>query len=98
MPKPDLSPEARDLWFALKFHAVEPTNTESEVITQLMQNGGSMKADDLVERLGLPDIETTNVLGSLAIKNAICMNRDESGKHVISVHFGFASPLFGGVV
>ncbi len=97
MSNPALSPDARNLWFALKFYAVDPTDKESEVITHLMRNGGSMQADDLVESLGLPVIETTNVLSSLAIKDAICMNRDESGKHVVSVHFGFSSPLFGGV-
>ena len=95
--KPALSPEARNLWFALKFHAVDPTDAESNVITHLMRNGGSIDADQLVKNMGLPDIEITNVLGSLAIKDAIRMERDDSGKHIVSANFGFASPLFGGV-
>ncbi len=95
----DLSPDARALWFALKFHATEPTTAETGVITYVMRDGGAVTADanDIAQAMSLTVIDVAKALGTLALKDAIRMWRDESGKHRLNVNYDFESPLFGGV-
>lgn len=99
MSNADLSPDARALWFALKFHATEPTSAEAGVITYVMRDGGSVTADanQIAQAMSLTENEVAKALGALALKDAIQMWRDESGKHRLNVNFDFESPLFGGV-
>lgn len=95
----ELSPDARALWFALKLHAMEPTDAESSIITFLMASGGSGCTDacELSSKSGIAVTEIVTALSSLAMNDVIRLWRDDSGKHRMSVNFDFVSPLFGGV-
>ena len=68
MSNAELSPDARALWFVLKFHATEPTAAESGIITFLMGSGGTAGADasEISNKSGIAEGKRKSYLHSLS--------------------------------
>ncbi len=95
-----LSPEARALWFVLKYSATEPSSVEDALVTYLMQfhqSGAIFSEEACMQNTGLTETDLQSALAMLELKDAIFITRNASGSKQVQVNFEFNSPLFGGV-